>query len=156
MSLKGSKVIVSDASPIIALDDIGRISLLKDLYSEIIVTGIVRNEIEAELPPWITINNTYDIEKYRLLQLTLDDGEASAIALAASLPGTTLIIDERRGRGVAKSLGISVIGLLGLIILAKNKELIDSGKVLLKELEDHGFWLSTKLKSELLTQLGEV
>jgi predicted nucleic acid-binding protein len=55
---------------------------------------------------------------------SLDQGERAAIALAtASLP-CLLLIDERAGRSVARSLGLSVTGTLGVLDEGARRKLI--------------------------------
>ena len=56
---------------------------------------------------------------------------------------------------MARRLGIKVIGTLGLIVRAKQKGIISSGKEVLEKLEGHGFWLSDQMKKSLLEKLGE-
>ncbi|MFK7972191.1 MAG: DUF3368 domain-containing protein [Bacteroidia bacterium] len=149
------KLIISDASPLIALEDIGQLHLLKQLYKQVIITDVVRDEIQADLPSWIEVTANYDISQFRVLSLELDKGEASAIALALKNPELPIIIDERKGRLVAKRLNLRVTGTIGLLIKAKQKGLLFSGKTVLNQLEDHGFWLSKKLKHQILIKMGE-
>lgn len=59
-----------------------------------------------------------------MLQLELDAGEASTIALALENPDGRIILDERKGRSVAKRLGLKVTGTFGIIIKAKDEGLI--------------------------------
>lgn len=148
-------LVISDASPLIALADIGRLSLLQSMFGEVVITDVVRREVQADLPEWITVENVYDFDTYEALKQQLDPGEASAIALSMETPNCLLIMDERKGRSVAKELGVEVIGLLGIILKAKQIGLIESGEIVLGELEEHGLWLSSKLKTELLKNLGE-
>ncbi|MEL6844068.1 MAG: DUF3368 domain-containing protein, partial [Bacteroidota bacterium] len=115
------RIVIADASPLIALSDIGELALLYELFGEIFVTDIVRNEIHADLPPWIQVSQDYDDQQKALLALELDEGEASAIAMALKYQDSRLLLDEKRGRGVAKRLGVSVIGTIGVIIMAKQK-----------------------------------
>jgi predicted nucleic acid-binding protein len=148
-------LIISDSSPLIALADIDRLEILKQLYGRVYITDIVRSEIKADLPEWIEITKEYDPILYNTLQLQLDKGEASAIALALKNPDSTLIIDESRGRRVAKSMKVRITGLLGIILRAKRDQVIESGKEILDELAQHGFWLSEKVKRDFLDRLGE-
>lgn len=127
-----SELVISDASPIIALADIGELELLKLLYDTIVITDLVQSEIHAELPDWIKISTAYDSKQLQILELELDKGEASAITLALKNPESRIILDESKGRAVAKRLGLQVIGTLGIIIKAKDKGLIDSGKRILE------------------------
>ncbi|MEL6699339.1 MAG: DUF3368 domain-containing protein [Bacteroidota bacterium] len=87
--------------------------------------------------------------------MELDAGEASAIALALKQVGSRVVLDERKGRIVAKRLNLKVIGTVGLIVKAKESGLILSGKAVLARLEIHGFWLSEKLKRQILHRMGE-
>jgi uncharacterized protein len=80
---------------------------------------------------------------------------ASAIALAINTPGCKIILDESKGRSVAKRLGLKVTGTVGIIIKAKEMGLIESGKEILSKLELHGFWLSEQLKAQILARLKE-
>jgi len=69
----------------------------------------------------------------------LDKGEATAISLAAEHKHSLLIIDEIKGRNVAKEMGISVIGSLGVLIAAKNKGHIQSVKHLIEKNPENEF-----------------
>lgn len=83
-------LVISDASPLIAMADIGELELLRKLYQRISITDIVRGEIQAELPEWIEVLADYDQKQFQILQLELDPGEASAIALALENPGSRI------------------------------------------------------------------
>lgn len=148
-------IVISDASPLIALADIGELELLKKLYRRVFITDIVRKEIHADLPEWVEVTNAYDARQFQILSLELDAGEASAIALAINTPGCKIILDESKGRSVAKRLGLKVTGTVGIIIKAKEMGLIESGKEILSKLELHGFWLSEQLKAQILARLKE-
>lgn len=62
------------------------------------------------------------------LQETLDPGESSAIALSLEYENATLLMDELRGRKVARQLGLNVTGTLGVIAQAKISGIIPSVK----------------------------
>ena len=76
------KVIISDTSCLILLDKIGEVNLLNKLFGQIIITQDIAREFKKELPDWFTIveptNKTYQ----KILEASLDKGEASAIAFA--------------------------------------------------------------------------
>lgn len=148
-------IIIADASPLIALGAIGELDLLKQLYQNVFVTDIVEDEVHLELPSWITVSTVYDLTQFQILQLELDPGEASAIALCLENPGSKIIMDESKGRSVAKRLGINVIGTIGVIIKAKEQGLILSGRAVMEKLEEHGLWLSEDLKKQVLARLNE-
>lgn len=148
-------LIISDASPIISLYEIGHLDLVKKIYYRVVITDIVRREIRIDLPDWIEVSSDYDQQQYELLCLEIDAGEASAIALALKHPGSRLILDERKGRQVAKRLNLQVTGTIGIIVKAKEEGIIGSGKEILDKLEKHGFWLSEKLRQQILKRMKE-
>ncbi|MEO8209846.1 MAG: DUF3368 domain-containing protein [bacterium] len=81
----------------------------------------------------------------------MDKGEASSIALSLEQKDRTLlIIDERKGRKVAKDLGINILGTIGIILKAKENGKINSLKEIIKKLESSQFRMSKQLKDELL------
>ena len=68
----------------------------------------------------------------------------------------SIVIDEIIGRKVALQYGISVIGILGVLILAKRKNLILSVKTILDELKKKaGFWVGDDLYSLVLKKVDE-
>jgi predicted nucleic acid-binding protein len=138
-------VVISDASPLIALSDIGYLHILQELYSKVIITDVVRAEIRAELPAWFSGVSSYDDATFRWLAASLDPGEASAIALGLNYPNALLITDERLGRKMAKQKGLRVIGVPGIVLVAKHRGVIPSGRVVLEAPVEHGFRLSPLL-----------
>jgi len=110
------KAVVSDATALIVLFNIGRIDLMHNLFEKVYIPEAVRREINKAadvLPKWIEIR-TVEESLTKLWRKSLDKGESEAIVLALQekLP---LIIDEKKGRKLAKRAGISVVGLLGII-----------------------------------------
>lgn len=51
----------------------------------------------------------------------LDGGETDALALALEVHADTVLIDAGLGRHAARSLGLHVTGLLGCLVLAKQR-----------------------------------
>lgn len=148
-------VIISDTTILIALENINKLWLLEKLYKEIKITPEVKEEFGEPLPKWIKIKEVSDKEKIRILELELDLGEASAIALALEHPESLLIIDEKKGRKIAKAMGIAITGTLGVIVKAKEKRILDKVKPILDELESANFRISNSLKATVLKQTGE-
>jgi len=102
--------IISDTSCLILLEKIGELDLLQKLYKNILVTQIIANEYGKFLPVWIQIENPKDLRHLILLETSLDKGEASAIALAMEKEQCLLIIDDLKGRKLAKKLGVAITG----------------------------------------------
>lgn len=148
-------VIVSDASPIIALSEIDRLTLLKDVFGTIVITDIVQLESQIAETDWIEVHNDYDQDVFEVVSLQIDRGEASAIALAKQHDNVMLVIDERRGRKVAAGLGIKIIGLLGVIVKAKKMGVIDKGMEIINQLIENGFRVSENLVEIVRNKLEE-
>lgn len=86
----------------------------------------------------------------------LDQGEAEAIELAKELRADLLLIDERKGRRLAAEEGVPVIGLLGVVLLAKRRGLIPSARALMEALRtEAGAYLSDELLDMALRSVGE-
>lgn len=146
--------IVSNTTPLISLIKIDKLSLLKDLYGQIIVPQEVFNEMEtgkekghyADLSKinWVKIKKIND-EKSLSYFLDLDKGEAETIILANEIGADLTIIDETLGRIHAKHANLKVTGTLGVLLKAKNFGYIQRVKPLLYELKDKGIWLSDNL-----------
>ena len=118
------KIIISDTSCLIALQNIGLLNILRDLYQEIIITQEVKNEFGLKLPDWFVVVEVKNKDKQYEIEEKLDKGEASSIALALETSNSMLIIDEIKGRKIAQSLNIQIIGTLGVLILAEKQGLI--------------------------------
>ena len=148
-------VIIADASCLILLEKIGALHLLQYLYGHLQVTEIVAAEYGLALPAWIAVQTVQDARRTQVLALTLDPGEASAIALALEYPECLLIIDERRGRSVAQQLRLAITGTLGVLLEAKKSGYLPAVKPLLEEIGATNFRLSAALVQAVLRQAGE-
>lgn len=91
----------------------------------------------------------------KILETIVDKGEASAIALALELDNPLLIIDDLKGRKLAKKLNLNIAGTLGVILKAKEKGIIKSTKGIFEKLKQSNFRISEKVETELLKLSGE-
>jgi uncharacterized protein len=67
-----------------------------------------------------------------------------------------LLIDERRGRAAADRLGIKITGLLGILVEAKQKNLITAVKPLMNALiATSEFRVSSALYNQILSMVNE-
>lgn len=149
------RTIISDTSCLIVLTNIGELKLLYDVYGKIITTNEVAMEFGETLPNWIQIADPKDQLICRILELMLDKGEASAIALALEIPDSTVILDDDKARKVAEKLGLELTGTLGVIVKAKLTGKVNSLKPYLSRLKSAGFRLSEELEKEALKEAGE-
>jgi predicted nucleic acid-binding protein len=151
-----NKVIISDASCLIALDEIGQIEILKSAFPQIVTTKEVSAEFGKELPTWISVKTLQNSAKRNELELVLDAGEASAIALALENPKQSiLIIDEKKGRKIAKQYNLEIIGTLRVLLLAKQNGVIPSVKNLVAELTRKRFRFTNAVVNQILEEANE-
>jgi predicted nucleic acid-binding protein len=161
--------IVADAGPLIGLARIDHMSILRSLYGTVVVPEPVLSELcaqsdrpgsralsaalaEGVIQPR-ALAQGWATELVRLCRL-LDAGEASAILLAEETECRFLMIDERRGREIARRRGIPVVGLAGVLLAAKASGLLKSVAPVLAGLARQGYRLSDALVTEVL-RLGD-
>ena len=149
------KIVISDTSCLIILSKIGALEILNKLYDKIVTTNEIALEFGEELPSWIEILNVKDVSKQQLLELQIDKGESSAIALALENPNSKVILDDNKARKVATQLGIDFTGTLGIIIKAKLNGLIPSIKTYLEKIKETNFRISPELELIALKEAKE-
>lgn len=149
------KTIISDTSCFIVLTNIGELDLLQRIYGSVITTPEVATEYGQTLPGWVEVKAAGDKHLQKVLELQVDRGEASAIALAMEIPDSTLILDDYKARKIAEKLGLEITGTIGVIIKAKLNGIIPSIKPYLDKISKTDFRLSSELEQLALRQAGE-
>lgn len=159
-----SKVIVN-STPIIILSEIGRLSLLNNLFDNVIIPDAVYNEIKVKhdsvyrqlllAMTWIKVCN---VEKSSNLSFKarLHAGEIEVIKLGVIYPDSLLILDDNAAKNTAKALGLKVTGTLGILIQAKEKKLIDNVKPYIDKMLKAGFYVSSEIITMVLNIAGEI
>ncbi len=155
-------IIISDTSPICYLILIDCIEVLPVLYKNVIIPQAVYQELQAEATPelvkewiqnapdWLTIQNITNSSQSELDKL--DKGEREAIILAEEVNADLLILDDKLARTIATKRGLKIIGLLGILIDAARKNLIDL-PIKINELQQTSFFVSPKLLESILSQV---
>lgn len=149
------RTIISDTSCLIVLSNIGELALLQQLYGQITTTSEIVAEYGEQLPEWVEIMNAKDKSKQQLLELQIDKGESSAIALALEIPDCTIIIDDSKARKIANQLGLTYTGTIGVIVKAKIMGLIPSIKPILAKIKQTDFRLSIEIEYQALAEANE-
>jgi len=158
--------VVSDSGPLIALARIGETNLLPGVYGDIMIPVAVQDEImhpDRKRPgtvsfanaDWLRTEAVSEQSTLRLLHDNLDAGEREAIALSLEHEAGVLLIDEALGRRVAGSLGLTITGTLGVLLLAKEENLIDEVAPVVDRLISTGFRIGDALYQSILEQAGE-
>lgn len=149
------KTIISDTSCFILLKNIDELELLHKLYGNVTTTLDIAIEYGESLPEWVEIVNVVDKSKQQILELQIDKGESSAIALAMEIPDSTIILDDYKARKIAHQLGLSYTGTIGVIVKAKLRGLIPSISPILNKIKQTNFRLTEELELQALKQSGE-
>ena len=149
--------VVSDTSPIIALDGIGRLGLLRELYGEVLVPPAVAQEAapRTELPAWIVQTALEQAVGPRILMASLGPGESAAIALALEREARLLILDDLPARRLAQAIGLPVAGTLAVLVRAKRRGLLVEIKPDIDALMSNDFRVARALREAILLNAGE-
>lgn len=149
------EIIISDTSCLILLVKIEGLELLRAIGQRIVVTPEIQHEFGAGLPDWIEVISPSDRHYLRILEMELDEGEASAIALCLELENAILILDDLRGRRMAKRLSLRFSGTFGLLLKAKQLGAIDSVKPFIDRIRQTDFRFTEELLSQTMKAAGE-
>lgn len=149
------RTIIADTSCFIVLTNIGELHLLQKVYGQIAPTFVIAAEYGEALPAWVTIEMVQDKYRQKILEMQVDKGEASALALALETPGSTVIIDDHRARKTTGKLGINYTGTVGVIIKAKLTGIIASLKPLKTKIKQTDFRLTDEIEQQALHEAGE-
>ena len=150
------KIIISDTSCLILLQNIGELNLLYKLYGSITTTNDVAKEYGFPLPAWIEIQEPKDKNYQSIIEASVDKGEASTIALGFEYDDCLLIIDDLKARKFAQQLGLKITGTIGLLVEAKQSGIINSVTEILVKIKQTDFRISPKLELIILKQAGEL
>lgn len=159
-------ILVADSSALITLSRIDNLDLLQRLagtihvpeavYREVVSTGATRSGGRSvEQAEWIIRHEITDRLAVERLSAVLGHGEAEAIVLAGELRADLVILDDATARRVAEAEGREVIGLLGLLIHAKNRGLLSAVRPTLDRIVSVGFYLDDRLYRTVLRAAGE-
>lgn len=160
-------IVVSDTSVILNLCCVGHPDLLEKLFGEILAPSEVLEEftrlaetdprfLDLEFPEFIRIADADTPFPTSPRESGLHSGELAALALALQRRAEAILMDEKAGRSVAEKLNIPAIGVIGILLQAKNDGHIRAVAPILDLLSAKaGFWLSSQLRSRILSSSGE-
>jgi len=152
-------IVVSDTTAITSLLQVGQCDLLARLYGVVLIPQAVHQELlvaHLVLPDFLCVEPAHNRAEVQRLQSELDLGEAEAIVLAKEKTADLLLMDEAEGRRVALREGVSIIGLLGVLVQAKRSGLILSVRELTAKLEDIAdFRVADEVKAMVFRKAGE-
>lgn len=152
-------IVVADTSPINYLVLIGHEDILAHIYRRVIIPQAVFDELNsldapiavqkwlATRPTWLEVNHDSPFPDATLDYL--GRGERDAIVLAQFLKADRLIVDEGAARREATKRVIPIIGILGLLLEASRRGLLDLAEAI-QALQATSFYMSDELVARVL------
>lgn len=130
---------------------------MRAVFTELIVPRAVADEIQRfHLPAWVNVVPLRRLHAGPFAGYGLGPGETEAINLALQLKPSRLILDDGPARATAKARGLKVIGVLGVLLSAKQQGLISSIRHEVEGLKSVSFHVSPRLTREVLARAGEL
>ena len=158
-------MIICNTTPLIALASIDLLELLNSLKEDWCVPEAVFREATVKDKPYSEVLSEFlkgkiqkvnDMDAVKDLNIFIDLGEAEVIQLASELDSPLVIIDEIRGRNIAKLKKLTVIGTVGLLLKAKERGLIENILPLVEKMKSKNIHLSKELIEKIRELSGEV
>jgi predicted nucleic acid-binding protein len=150
-----SGVAVFDASPLIALHQIGQLELARALFLQTLGPPVVAREVAPSLgllPDWIEVQG---VSTAPSLSRRLDVGELAAIALAIHRSANFVVLDDLAGRLAAVELSLTPVGSLGLLVRAKRHGLIREVRPIMGAMVSNGLYASDQIRRQILYAADE-
>jgi hypothetical protein len=160
-------IVVADTSVFLNLCRVGHEELLRLLFRQVVAPTMVHQEFMRAVsayprfhglvfPSWVQISVPAQPLATLVPAAVLDPGESDAISLAHEMNADAVLLDESSGRAVAKSLKLRTLGVLGILVMAKQASLIPLAVPVLDDLRSKaGFWVSKAAEQELRRACGE-
>lgn len=155
---------VVNASPLIVLCKINHQHLFFQLTPDIVIPQAVAAEINVG-PEDDPARRFLTTSPFPIVEVVSDPvvqswdlgaGETAVLSYALSYPDYKAILDDGAARRCGRTLGVPLLGTLGLILRARQADLIPTAVPVLKALQAHGFRLDDNLIRTVLPQtVGE-
>jgi predicted nucleic acid-binding protein len=161
--------VVSNTSPLSNFAIVDRLALLRVRYGRIVIPAAVHDELgalehaggrdrlEGALHEgWIAVEKIPSPEAVAPFLKSLDAGEAEALALALQTTADVLLMDERKGREMARQHGQRVSGVIGQLVWAKEHGHIESVSIeMARLLTEARFFIHPALLAHVRREVGE-
>lgn len=156
-------ILVADASALIALATCDSLALLEAIFGNVLVPEAVFSEVTALDKPQSARLQSYlhgkvravDMQRFVYLDAFADAGETQAMLLYKEVAADYLLIDDKRGRKVAKINQIKTVGSLGVLLQAKRAGLIPCVAPLIEQIASSSVFMSENLMRIALELAGE-
>ena len=159
------RAVICNTSPIQYLHQVDLVHLLPTPFGKVQVPSAVAAELSegrrrgVPLPEltdlsWIT-RRRVDARKLSSLTTNLGSGEKEVLALGLAASDALLVLDDRDARRHAVAMGLRITGTVGILLLAKERGIVDSIQPALARLQGLRFRLSAETRRIVLHLAGE-
>lgn len=163
-------IVISDTTPILSLLKAGKLDLLKILYQRVVVPEAVYDELTANADykdekekilncSFLSVEKVSNVESVNILRNVtgLDAGESESLILYGEKKADLLLMDERKGRGVAKKMSVQYVGTMGVLMQAFDESIVTAEEIrkILEMLLASDIRLSQKLCNKVLNYVGQ-
>lgn len=160
--------LAADTSALVALSSIGRLDLLRRIWAEVWLPPAVVRELITDGAGWVNARQaqvefakgdwlrpwTKEIACITPPSRKLGAGEIEVVSLARIMRGTCFM-DDGRGRSFAESVGVTAVGVPGVLCRSKRDQVIPAVKPLLLEMQRLGIRYSHDLIAKVLADMNE-
>jgi predicted nucleic acid-binding protein len=156
-------ILIADSSALIALAHCDFLENLETLFGEIKIPEAVYKEVIHESKPeseklkqfLLQKIEKVNIQDYLIIEGLLGSGEMEAMALYKKLNADWLLVDDEKARKAARFNKIKIIGSLGVLLLAKEKKLIQNIRPYVVRIQDQNIYYSEKILQEVFELANE-
>lgn len=150
--------IVCNTGPLIALGLLGFENVLAELFTPLVPKSVLeelqQGDKEYHLPASYEILDS--TREDPLLQTLLDKGEAAVIQSAVDLEVSLVLMDEKRGRKMARRIyGLKTIGTARVLVEARKADIVPPLGGLFDKLHASSYWISDDIVRWALDSVGE-
>ena len=154
-------ILIADSSALIALSIVDKLEVLEKLFGQVFVPQAVYEEVYIKHKE--ESNKLHNYCKDRIIKIssqinfnvTLGKGESEAIILYKEQNADFLLCDDKKAKKFAQSFGINVIGSLGILLKAKNENLIEKIRSLIEVLKNSRIFIDEKTYKLILKMADE-
>lgn len=160
------KLLAVNSSPLILLGRISRLDLLPAIAQRVAIPRSVVEELTVKdgtdwLGTIVTGHPGLEIVDDPQIPATvarwdLGAGESAVLAYCLLNPGYKAVLDDQKGRRCAGSLGVPLLGTLGVVVEARKRGLIPVARPIVAAIRGAGYYIADELVSVALEEVGEV
>jgi len=154
-------ILIADSSALVTLAIVDKLDVLVKLFNEVYIPQAVYDEITQDKKPLSKRLSTYFVDKVVSIDtdinfnISLGKGESEAIVLYQQKNADFLLCDDKKAKKFAQSFGIKVVGSLGILLKAKEKNLIKEISPLLDMLKNSSIFIDDKTYQLVLKMAKE-